>query len=305
MISPAQPLDAPLKQPANDNLHSIYAMVIAVAMFSAMDTTMKLLAAHYPAMQVTVLRSFSSLPLVCAWVAYRGRFGTMLKVNWKLQLLRGALGIGMLTMFAYALKSLPLAETYSVFFIAPALITALSVLVLKERVDAMQWVAIAVGLGGVLVVLRPEGTSFISVAGLAVLGSAACYAVSAIASRILSRTDSNEQIMFWILIMMGCGALPLAWPGWVALRLEDWPIIAALAVSGFLGQLAITRAFSMGKASVVAPFEYTALAWGVAIDWALWNTLPDRWTLVGAAIIIGSGIYLVRREAVHAEAEHP
>lgn len=296
---------AHLKPQAKENLHSIYAMTIAVAMFSLMDTAMKLLAAHYPAMQVTVLRSFSSLPLVCVWVAWRGKFPTMLKVRWPLQLLRGALGIGMLTMFAYALKSLPLAETYSVFFIAPALITALSVIVLKERVDGMQWVAIGVGLVGVLVVLRPDGTSFISVAGLAVLGSAACYAVSAIASRILSRTDSNEQIMFWILIMMGCGALPLAWSGWVPLRLDDWPVLLALAVSGFLGQLAITRAFSMGKASIVAPFEYTALAWGVAIDWALWNTLPDRWTLVGAGIIIASGLYLARREAVHKEAEHP
>lgn len=294
-----------MTQHAKDNLHAIYAMIAAVAIFSVMDTTMKLLAAHYPAMQVTVLRSFSSLPLVCVWVAYRGKFNTMLKVNWGLQLLRGALGIGMLTLFAYALKSLPLAETYAVFFIAPALITALSVIVLKERVDGMQWLAIVVGLVGVLVVLRPDGTSFISVAGLAVLGSATCYAVSAIASRILSRTDSNEQIMFWILIMMGCGALPLAWSGWVPLRLEDWPLLAGLAVSGFLGQLAITRAFSMGKASVVAPFEYSALAWGVAIDWALWNTLPDRWTIVGAAIIIGSGVYLARREAVHAEAEHP
>ncbi|WEF35939.1 DMT family transporter [Pseudoduganella chitinolytica] len=280
-------------------------MVTAVAIFSVMDTAMKLLAARYPAMQVTVLRSFSSLPLVCAWVGYRGKFPTLLRVHWRLQLLRGALGIGMLTMFAYALQSMPLAETYSVFFIAPALITALSVLVLKERVDGMQWLAIVVGLVGVLVVLRPEGTSFISVAGLAVLGSAACYAVSAIASRILSRTDTNEQIMFWILVMMGCGALPLAWSGWVPLRLEDWPVLATLAVSGFLGQLAITRAFSMGKASVVAPFEYTALAWGVAIDWALWNTLPDRWTVVGATIIIASGVYLARREAVHKEAEHP
>ncbi|MBB3223691.1 drug/metabolite transporter (DMT)-like permease [Massilia umbonata] len=294
-----------MKQHAKENLHSIYAMVIAVAMFSIMDTAMKLLAVRYPAMQVTVLRAFSSMPLVCAFVAYRGGFRGIFNVNWPLQLLRGALGIGMLTLFAYGLKSLPLSETYAVFFIAPALITALSVFILKERVDGMQWLAIGVGLAGVLVVLRPEGTSFISVAGLAILGSAACYAVSAIASRILSRTDSNEQIMFWLLVMIGAGALPLAWPSWVPLRWDDWPVIATLAFSGFLGQLAITRAFSMGKASVVAPFEYTALAWGVAIDWALWSTLPDRWTLVGAAIIIGSGIYLVRREAVHSEAEHP
>jgi drug/metabolite transporter (DMT)-like permease len=296
---------ARLKRQAKENLHSIYAMAAAVAMFSFMDTSMKMLAAHYPAMQVTVLRAFSSLPLVCAFVAWRGRFKGLLRVHWPLQLLRGALGIGMLTLFAFGLKTLPLAEAYTVFFIAPALITALSVLILKERVDAMQWLAIVVGLAGVLVVLRPDGLSFISVAGLAILGSAACYAVSAIASRILSRTDSNEHIMFWLLVLMGAGALPLAWPNWVPLRWEDWPLLVALAVSGFLGQMAITKAFSIGKASVVAPFEYTALAWGVAIDWALWHTLPDEWTLVGAAIIIASGIYLVRREAVHKEAEHP
>jgi drug/metabolite transporter (DMT)-like permease len=129
--------------------------------------------------------------------------------------------------------------------------------------------------------------------------------VSAIASRILSRTDSNEHIMFWLLTFIGLGAVPLAWHGWVPLRWDDWPVLAALALSGFFGQLAITKAFSIGKASIVAPFEYTALAWGVAIDWALWNTLPDGWTLTGAAIIIGSGIYLVRREAAHAESEHP
>ena len=280
-------------------------MLIAVAMFALMDTAMKLLAAHYPAIQVTALRSLSSLPLVCAYIAYRRKFSGVARVRWPLHLLRGGLGIAMLTLFAYALKSLPLADAYSIFFIAPALITGLSVFVLKEKVDALQWGAIVVGLIGVLVVLRPDGASFISLAGLAVLGAAACYAVSAIASRILSRTDASEHIMFWLLVTMGSGSVAMAWQGWVAIRAEDWLIICGLALSGFLGQLAITIAFSMGKASIVAPFEYSALAWGVAIDWLLWNTLPDAYTLLGAAIIIGSGIYLVRREAVHAEAEHP
>ncbi|TWI63511.1 EamA-like transporter family protein [Pseudoduganella lurida] len=294
-----------MKPDAKENLHSIYAMIAAVAMFALMDTSMKLLAGHYPAVQVTVLRALTSLPLVCAFIAWRGKFRGILRVRWPLHLLRGALGVVMLTVFAWGLKSLPLAEAYSLFFIAPALITALSVFILKERVDGRQWLAIFVGLGGVLVVLRPSGLNFISLAGLAVLAAATGYAVSAIASRILSRTDSNEHIMFWVLVLMGAGALPLALPGWVPLRWDDWPVIALLATSGFLGQMAITKAFSIGKASIVAPFEYTGLAWSVAIDWAIWNTLPDRWTLTGAAIIIASGIYLVRREAVHSEAEHP
>jgi drug/metabolite transporter (DMT)-like permease len=88
----------------------------------------------------------------------------------------------------------------------------------------------------------------------------------------------------------------------VSIRRDDWWLLAGLSVSGFLGQLAITEAFRHGKASSVAPFEYSALAWGMALDWLLWRALPD-YTLIGAAIIIGSGI--VRREAVHAESEHP
>jgi len=279
-------------------------MLVAVAMFSCMDTTMKLLSAHYPATQVTAMRALSSLPLLIGYMLYRGAFKGILRVRWPLHLFRSALGIAMLTSFAFGLRALSLAEAYSIFFIAPALITALSVFVLKEKVGLGQWLAIAVALAGVLVVLRPEGTGFLSIGGLAILGSAFCYAGAAITSRVLARTDSNESMMFWYLLLMAGVGLLMSARGWVAVRAEDGWVLLAMALTGFFGQLAITRAFSSGKASVVAPFEYSALAWGVAIDWLLWHALPDGYMLLGAGIIIASGIYLVRREAVHVEAEH-
>lgn len=288
-----------------ENLHSIYAMLTAVMMFSFMDTTMKLLSATYPATQVTALRALSSLPLLCVYIWYRGAFRGIFKVRWGMHIFRALLGIGMLTTFAYGLKALSLAEAYSIFFIAPALITMLSVFVLKERVVAGQWVAIVVGLVGVLVVLRPEGSGFLTLGGLAILAAAACYAVSAITARLLARTDSTESMMFWLLTLMAIGGVALAWPVWVPVRAADGWVLLALALSGFFGQLAITKAFSTGRASIVAPFEYTALAWGVAIDWLLWQALPDGYTLLGAGIIIASGIYLVRRESAHKESEHP
>lgn len=290
---------------ARGKLRSIYAMLLAVAMFSLMDTAMKLLAAHYPAMQVAALRGLSSLPLVLLYIGWRGAFGTMFKVRWPMHVLRGALGIVMLWLFAFGLKNLTLAEAYSIFFIAPALITALSVVFLKERVDMARWIAIAVGLVGVVVVLRPTGAGMLTIGGLAILGSAGCYAVSAITSRILGRTDSSEQMVLWLMVTMSIGATALAAPHWVALRAADWLLLCALAVSGFIGQLAITEAFSKGEASSIAPLEYTALAWGVGFDWLLWAALPDRYTMIGAAIIIGSGVYLVRHEHAHAESEHP
>ena len=287
------------------NLRSIQAMLVAVVLFSVMDTAMKLLAEGFPAMQVAALRALSSLPLVCAYVAWRGGFRSILRVRWPLHWLRAVIGIVMLALFAYGLKALSLAEAYSIFFIGPILITALSVFVLKERVNAARWAAIAIGMAGVLVVLRPSGEGFLTLGGLVVLVSAVCYAVSAVTGRILARTERSEHMVFWLMLMMAVGATVLAAPAWVPVQASQLPLIGVLAVSGFLAQLALTEAFSHGEASVVAPFEYTALAWGIGIDWLMWQTLPDQTTLIGAAIIIGSGLYLIRHETAHAEAEHP
>lgn len=290
---------------AAGNLRSIYMMLIAVVMFSLMDTAMKLLSADFPAMQVASLRALSSLPLIVGWVAWRGGFRTILRVHWPLQLLRAAIGIAMLALFAYGVRQLSLAEAYAIFFIAPALITALSVWVLKEQVGRGQWVAIVIGMVGVLVVLRPTGEGMLTAGGLAILLAAALYAVSSVAGRILSRVDSSAQMVFWLMTLMAIGATILAWPNWVTVPMERLPLLCGLAFSGFFAQLAVTEAFAHGQASRVAPFEYSALAWGVALDWVLWQVLPDRYTLLGAAIIIASGLYLIRREKVHIESEHP
>src|SRR4051812_24671551 len=132
-------MDHALSRPRG-NLRSIYAMLLAVSLFSIMDTAMKLLTGHYPAMQVAALRALTSLPLICAYAAWRGAFKSVLRIRWPMHLLRGVLGIAMLALFAYGVKTLSLAEAYTIFFIAPALITALSVLFLKEHVNFARWV---------------------------------------------------------------------------------------------------------------------------------------------------------------------
>jgi drug/metabolite transporter (DMT)-like permease len=291
--------------PSRTNVRGIVAMLLATALFSLMDTGLKLLSPHYPALQVAALRALVSLPLVVAFVAWRGAFGTLLKIRWPLHLLRGAIGIAMLSLFAFALRKLPLAEAYAIFFVAPLLITLLSGPLLGERVGAARWIAILVGLAGVLVVLRPTGAGMFTLAGGAVLVAAACYSVSAVTVRIVNRTDSLESQVFWLMLLVGAGASALAYPDWVPVRAADAWVLCGVAVSGFFGQLTITEAFRHGEASAIAPFEYTALAWGLGIDWLVWQTLPDAWMLAGAGIIVASGIYLVRHERVHAESEHP
>ena len=280
-------------------------MLVSVALFALMDAGLKTLSAHYPLFQVAAMRGLSSLPLVLGWALASAGAGALLRVRWPLHLVRGVLGIVMMASFVYALKRLPLSTAYSIFFVAPLLITALSVPILGEHVGPRRWTAIAVGLLGVLVVLRPTGEGVLTLAGLAVLVAAFGYAVSAILVRVLARTDSTQATTFWLLALMALGAGLLAWPGWVPLRGEHAAIIAGIGIAGALGQYTITEAFRSGEASLVAPLEYSALVWGVLLDLSLWGVLPDGLTWLGAAIIVGSGLYLIRRERVHAEAEHP
>jgi drug/metabolite transporter (DMT)-like permease len=289
----------------NHNLKGLTAMLIAVGALSLMDGCLKFLSPHYPALQVASMRGLSTLPIVLTWVAFTGGFAQLLRVRFPLHLLRGVIGIGMLAGFTFALRQLPLADAYAIFFIAPLLITALAVPILGERVEARRWIAIGIGFAGVLIVLRPTGASALTISGLAVVFTAFGYALSAITVRILSRTDSPQSIVFWVMCFVGVGAGLFALPDWRPIQPNHWIVILALAVTGSLGQWAITEAFRWGEASFVAPFEYTALAWGAGLDWYLWNTVPGWITLAGAAVIIASGLYLIRRERVHVEAEHP
>ena len=280
----------------HDNLRGMLSMLLAVAVFSLMDASLKVLSPHYAPMEVTAIRAWSSLPLIALWVLADGGVGQLLRVRWPLHLLRGALSIVMLGAFTFALRTLPLAEAYAVFFVAPLMITALAALVLREQVDWRGWMAIAAGFGGMLIVLRPTGAGVLTLAGLCMLLASAGYAVSAIAVRVLGRSDSTQALVFWLLAMTGVFATAIGWRDWTPIRPEDWRVIGVLGVTGALGQYALTDAFKRAAASRIAPLEYTALLWGIVLDRVFWNTVPDAITLAGAGVIVASGLYLLQRE---------
>jgi len=287
------------------SMRGINAMLMAVCLFSLMDAGLKWLSPHYPAIQITAMRAIASLPFVIVYVAIRGSAVSLFKIRWSLHLLRGFLGICMLALFTYGLKSLPLSEAYSLFFIAPMLITALSVPLLKEKVVVSRWVAVFIGLLGVIIVLRPSTQNLISLGSLAVLIAAVCYSVSAIAVRVISRTDSSDSMVFWAMTMIAIGAGCFAAPNWHPIEQRHLLVLGGIGLTGFFGQVAITAAFQKGEASVIAPFEYSALAMGIGLDWLLWRTVPDSIALFGALVIVASGLYLIKKEKVHVEAEHP
>ena len=279
-----------------DNVRGGAVMMVAVGSLSLLDAGMKTLSSSYPPLQVAAMRGLASLPFVLLWVAWSGGFRQLVSVRFPLHLLRAVLGIIMLTSFVYGVRELPLSEAYSIFFVAPLLITAFAVPILGERVGMRRWIAIAIGMAGVVFILRPTATGVATTAGLAVLLGAVGYALSAITVRILGRTDSTQSMVFWLMLLVGGGAGLLALPRWQPVESRHWIVIAGIALTGSIGQWAITEAFRIGEASFIAPFEYTVLVWGVGLDWILWRVTPGLTTLAGAAIVIASGIYLMRRE---------
>lgn len=277
-------------------LRGILAMLLAVGFFSGMDALLKLLSQRYPAVQVSALRGAASIPFVLLPVLLTGRWRDLKPVRWRMHLLRGVLAIVMLSTFVYSIRLLPLADAYSVFLASPLMVTALSVPLLGERVDARRWIAIGVGLSGTLALLNPAASNMVTLGALAAVVSALCYSLSALSIRVLTRTDTTVSMVFWFMLMLAVFGGVLAAPSWVPVEREHWPLLVGVGVLGALGQHFVTEAFRHAPASVVAPFEYTALLWAVGIDWFFWHHAPNTRMFVGGAIIIASGLYLIQRE---------
>lgn len=278
----------------DQTMRGVVAMLLAMGSFSLMDVALKVLSAHYPPLQVAALRGLTSLPLVLLYVRWQGQLAAVWRVRWPLHLLRGVLSVLMLSLFAHALQTLSLASAYVLFFIAPVLVTLLSVPVLKERVGAGSVWAVLLGLAGVWVAMRPGPDLWQSAASWAVLGAATCYAVAAVVGRVLTRTDVPASLVFWTTVSLSFGGTALAWPGWVDIDTAHTPWLVLLAVTGLVGQIFIVEAFRHGRAAVVAPFEYSALAWGVLFDMVWWQVWPDSRTWLGATLVVAGGLVLVR-----------
>jgi drug/metabolite transporter (DMT)-like permease len=284
------------------NVRGILAMLAAVTAFSVMDVTMKRLVETYPAMQVTFLRGAASLPFLLGATALFGKWADLRPRRWPLHIVRGLLSVSTLWFFIWAVGQLSLADTYTIFMSAPLLITALSVPMLGEHVGWRRWIAVLVGLVGVLFVLQPSGTGFGTLGGLAALASAVGYALNAITIRVLTRTDTSAATVLWSLLLMTAISGAASVGTWVPLHNEHWLLIAAMGLTGAVGQYFITEAFRHAPPPVVAPLEYTALAWGVIFDWVIWLTAPGARMLIGAAIIVASGLYVIQRERATAAA---
>ncbi len=272
-------------------------MLAAVCVFSIMDASLKRLSSRYGLFQVASMRCTSSLLILCVPILWGRSWAGLRLTSIGLHAFRAVLGITMLASFVYAVHRLSLAATYSIFLCAPLLMTALSVPLFAERVPPRRWLAIMIGLGGVLLILRPSAHVLAAPAAImAAALSTLCYAVSALTVRTLGRTASSTAMVFWYLAMVGLGSALLALRDWQPIPSGDWAWLGLVGLSGALGQFWVTDAFRRAPPSVVGPFEYTAILWAFALDWIFWSAPPARGLLLGAGIVIGSGLFVILDE---------
>lgn len=280
------------------------AMVMtAVALFSVMDATSKYLTRYYPVALVVWARYTFHLIMVVLLLGPRHGTSLLRTERPLTQIVRGMLLVASSAFFVAAVKFLPLAESSAIAFLGPLLITAMSVVFLKEKVEAARWVAVCCGFVGVLIVIRP-GSDVFSWAALLPLGNACSFATYQIITRRVAGRESPYTSIFYV-GLVGTVLLSTLLPSvWVTPKsLFDVALFVLSGVLGGISHLLLIKAYEHAPASRIAPFSYTQLIWVAIVGYLLFNDFPDRWSLLGMGILVASGIYSAAHQyRAHAQA---
>jgi len=281
---------------ARDARYGVWMMMASVLLFSVMDATVKWLGDSYPTSHIVLFRCAVALPVVMIFVHRAGGIASLKTKRLKIHILRAVVGLGAMACAFWAFSQMRLADAVAILFAAPIFMTALAVPLLKEPVGPRRWTAVGLGFVGVLVIVNP-GAGVFSAGAWAALAAAALMALAMIVIRKLSSTEPASTITFYFTAI---GAVVgLIWTladGWRApVGLDLWLMIG-VGVFGAVAQYAMTLAFRHAEVSQVAPLEYGALIWSTAIGYIVWQEIPGARTWLGAAIIVGAGLYMLYRE---------
>ena len=296
---PSEKKSAVSRAPArSDRPFKGIALILSSTVFLGVsDVTAKYLSASLPSIEIAWLR-FLVFALIMVPAMVPGSPLFALKTgNVGLQLMRGAALLGSSLFFISGLRYLPIAEASATGFVSPLFVTALSIVFLSEKVGVRRWLATAVGLLGVLIILRPGSSAFHPAAFFPIV-SALAWAATLIMTRMMSGKEHAITIMTYSSIA-GVAILsvlvPFAWvtPSWQAVAFG-----VLIGVFSTAGQWIVVLAFRYADASVLAPFSYTQLVWVSILGFIVFGELPDIWTVVGAVFIVGSGLYTAHRERV-------
>ncbi|MHA1598187.1 MAG: DMT family transporter [Alphaproteobacteria bacterium] len=276
-------------------------MLAAVLMFASVNTTAKTLAETLPVMQVVWARYFFQMLLLVIYVG--PRLPKVLVTN-KLgqQLGRSMLLLMTTILFFFGLSQVPLADATAIMFIAPIVVTALSMPLLGEKVGPRRWVGIAIGFIGALIIIRP-GLGVVQMVALLPVGAACLHALYQLSTRFLSH---SEKTMTTLAYTASTGAVlsSIAAPFfWVTPTPGDWLLMVGIGLFAALGHFSMIKSYECAPAAIVAPFSYANLVWATLFGYIFFADLPDIWTISGALIIAASGLYIYHREQAQNRAE--
>jgi drug/metabolite transporter (DMT)-like permease len=276
---------------------SLGAMLTIAAMFgfASMDAMSKFLVRDYSITQTLWVR-YVIFTVFALLVARPRGIRTVVRSRrpW-LQAARSLLSLVENGVFVLAFAYLPLAETHAVAATSPLLVIALSVLMLRERAGLRRWLAVAAGFTGVLLIIRP-GFQSLDWPLLIPLCGAALWALYQVLVRLLSRDDSPETTLLWS-AAIGLIAVSFVAPfQWRPPDAEAWIMLAAVGILGSLAHYALIKALDYAEASAVQPYSYTLLVWATVLGFLAFGDVPAPWTIIGATIIVSSGLYTWRHD---------
>lgn len=283
----------------NNNIKGALLMSLAMAGFTLSDAMVKMVAPDLNTGQIMFIRGAmtSTLILAIAW-----RFGAFRSIRALLDpwlILRTVSEAVAAVTYIHALASLPLPNASAILQALPLAVTMGAALFLGENVGWRRWLAIAVGFGGVLVIIRPGAEGF-TLASLLVVASVITAATRDIATKKIDREIPSLMVSAVASVGVTLVGLALIGPfgGWQPASPRHFGLLALAALALFAGYQAIIMAMRTGEISFIAPFRYTSLIWAIVLGIVLLNEMPDRWMLVGAGIVIAAGIYAFHRESI-------
>ncbi len=291
-------MSAPLQTAdAQSSYKGIFLYCTAIFLFVCMDSVAKHAATIFDPTQVVWARYFFHMVLMTAFLAPSQGMKLVRTEKLGLQIFRSMLLLGATLCFFTALKYIPLADAGAMGSTSPLFVTVFSVLLLKEKVSFRRWTAVGIGFVGALIILRP-GMSAVHPAMFLVLGMSVFYASYQIATRKLAGVDSALTTLFYT-ALVGTIVMTAVVPFfWTAPSMEGWFMLAVVGLIGGVSHFIIIKALSFTSASTAAPFSYTQLIWTAIFGYIIFGDLPDNYTILGALIIVASGLYILYRERI-------
>lgn len=303
-----------VEQSVDSPLTGILLIVLGMVFFSIQDVSIRLMSGSLSVVQIMFIRGTVAIVPLTFMVLWRGGFWSFKTQHPFLNALRSCLMVCCYLLFYSALATVPIAEVTAILFAAPLITTLLSIFILKETVGIRRWVAVVAGFIGVLVIVRP-GSNSLEPAALLVLVAAFCYSCSIMITRHIGRNQSGASLAFFgmlgFLVLSGIGglafgdgayggldhpSLEFVFRGWSMPDTREWLLLVLCGFIATGGFYCLSQGYRVAPVSIVAPFEYVALPMAVIWGLAIWNEVPATTTLIGIALIVGSGIYVIHRE---------